>query len=189
MNRTGANPGRRPAEIHYRIPWRTSGVRPGAHLARRQGRGQLFRAHAPLIVHPDPRHLDLRVSSLDPFEGFWVRVYEQRSSIPVVLIADLSASMAFRGRSSKMDALIRFTEHLSFSAHRHGDAFGFIGCDERVRESLLVPASYHPAVAQRLVRKLGAFTPEAASARALEQCTPLLPGPRALVFLVSDFLT
>lgn len=175
------------AAFHYRIPWRAPGIRPGAHLSRREGTGQLFRGHAPLLHHPDPRHLDLRASSLDPFGGFWVRVYDQRSSIKVYLIADLSASMGFCGRHPKMAVLAQFAAALAFSAERTGDAFGFIGCDDAVRRDFLLPAGYRRGAAESLLRRLAAHEPREVSARGLRDCGKFLPGGRALVFLVSDF--
>lgn len=84
-------------EIHYKVSWRATGSYPGHHSSRQKGSGLQFCIHVPLIDAPDPRRFDIRASLRDPFQQVRVRVYLQTSSIPVYVIADLSASMNFKG--------------------------------------------------------------------------------------------
>jgi uncharacterized protein (DUF58 family) len=174
-------------EFHYRIGAPALGHFPGHHRSRSGDSGFEFRGHADLLDAPDPRRLDLHASLRDPFGGWIVRVYSQRKSIPVVVVADLSASMAFRGHERKLDVVADFTESLAWSAWRTGDSFGFVGCDAEVRADLHLPQGRARGAGSALAQSLRALTPTAGSARGLLAAHPHLPRQRALVFLVSDF--
>jgi uncharacterized protein (DUF58 family) len=174
-------------EFHYRIGAPALGHFPGHHRSRSGDSGFEFRGHADLLDAPDPRRLDLHASLRDPFGGWIVRVYSQRKSIPVVVVADLSASMAFHGRQRKLDVVADFTESLAWSAWRTGDSFGFVGCDAEVRTELRLPQSRARGAGSALAQKLRALTPTAGTARGLLAAHHHLPRQRALVFVVSDF--
>ena len=105
-----------PAEVHYKVPWRARSYLPGHHASQQQGGGSEFRHHRALIDAPDPRRFDVRASLRDPFGQIQVRIYQQTSSIPVWVIADLSASMGFRGVASKMTTMAEFVAGLSLQA-------------------------------------------------------------------------
>ncbi len=182
------------AEIHYRIGNPALGHFPGHHRSRRGESGFEFRGHASLLDAPDPRRLDLHASLRDPFaidSGNWaVRVYSQRKSIPVAVVADLSASMGFESRgpgSSKLDVMADFIDSLAWSAWRTGDSFGAVACDAVVREDLLLPQSRSRAAAGELTAALRAMPPEGRSAHGLALAHRHLPQRRSLVFLLSDF--
>jgi uncharacterized protein (DUF58 family) len=174
-------------ELHYRIAGKATGLFPGAHRSRSGDGGFEFRGHAPLHDAPDARRLDLHASLRDPFGGWFVRLASERRSIPVVLLADLSASMGFDGAVRKLDVVADFTASLSWSAARTGDSFGFIGCDERIRDELFLPQTRRRGAGIALASALRAWQPGGRSAHALQEAHRLLPRRRALVFLVSDF--
>ena len=88
-------------ELHYRVGAPVLGHFPGHHRSTRGDSGFEFRGHAALLDAPDPRRLDLHASLRDPFGDWRVRVYSQRKAIPVVVVADLSASMGFAGRAAQ----------------------------------------------------------------------------------------
>ncbi|MGX2040815.1 DUF58 domain-containing protein [Methylocaldum sp. MU1018] len=178
---------KRTEEFHYRVSWRSDSVRPGFHPSRRSGSGERFRGLAPLLKHPDPRRIDLRASMLDPFGGYAVRIYEQRSAIKVFAIVDLSASMEFRGAGYKMETLSDFLGSLALSAYRTGDALGIIGCSDKIHAEFSLPLCRHPAMALNLVKRLRRFRPKGTNARGLAEAARCLPTSRALVFLASDF--
>jgi hypothetical protein len=140
-----------------------------------------------LLRHPDPRRIDLRASLLDPFGGYSVRIDRQRSSIPVMALMDLSASMEFRGLVYKMDTLADFLCSLALSAYRTGDAFGIIGCSEKLHPEFSLPLCRHPEMALRLANRLRIFRPKGTNARGFLEAMPHLPTQRTLVFLASDF--
>ncbi len=174
-------------ELHYRVGSPALGHFPGHHRSTRGDSGFEFRGHASLLDAPDPRRLDLHASLRDPFGNWIVRVYSQRKSIPVVMVADLSASMGFVGTRRKLDVLADFVDSLAWSAWRTGDSFGFVGCDTAVREDLWLPPSRSRGAGGALAQTLRAWHPEGASARALSLAHRYLGRHRSLVFLLSDF--
>jgi hypothetical protein len=174
-------------ELHYRIAGAATGLFPGAHRSRGGDGGLEFRGHAALHDAPDLRRLDLHASLRDPFGDWIVRRCSERRSIPVALVADLSASMGFEGSVRKLDVLADLTESLAWSAARCGDSFGFVGCDERVRHDLMLPPTRRRGAGLALARALRARRLDGRPAQGLLDAHRHLPARRALVFLVSDF--
>ena len=186
-------PALRVPELHYRIGSQVLGHFPGRHRSSRGDSGFEYRGQAGLLDAPDPRRLDLHASLRDPFGDWKVRVYSQRKAVPVVMVADLSASMGFNGARRRLDVVADFVDSLSVSAWRSGDSFGFVGCDASVRNDLLLlPTRVRGAggaLAQTLrsLRLDGRPAGSGASSRALSLAHRHLGRQRALVFLVSDF--
>lgn len=174
-------------EFHYRIGRPAPGAFPGHHKSCRGDSGLEFRSHAPLLSAPDPRRLDLHASLRDPFGEWLVRLHSQRQAIRVTLIADLSGSMACGTTGRSLDQLADFAEALAWSAWRTGDAFAFIGCTERIVESLLLPATHVKGAGSSLAATLRAFIPGRTGAAALADAHQLTGRQRGLVFLASDF--
>lgn len=174
-------------ELHYRVGSPVLGHFPGHHRSTRGDSGFEYRGHASLFDAPDPRRLDLHASLRDPFGNWIVRVYSQRKAIPVVMVADLSASMGFVGARRKLDVLADFVDSLAWSAWRTGDSFGFIGCDAAVREEVLLPPTRSRGAGAALACTLRALQLDGRSAAALLAAHRHLGRQRSLVFLVSDF--
>ena len=174
-------------EVHYRVGAPVLGHFPGHHRSTRGASGFEFRGHASLLDAPDPRRLDLHASLRDPFGDWRVRIYSQRKSMPVTVVADLSASMSFTGRESKLAVLADFVESLAWSAWRSGDSFGFVGCDSAPRPDLLQPQTRARGAGGELARRLRALHPAGRDARGLLDVPRHLSRQRALLFLVSDF--
>ena len=177
-------------ELHYRIGTAVLGHFPGRHRSSRGDSGFEYRGQAGLLDAPDPRRLDLHASLRDPFGDWKVRVYSQRKAVPVVMVADLSASMGFVGARRRLDVLADFVDSLSVSAWRSGDSFGFVGCDAALRaDALLLPTRARGAGAAlaNTLRRLPLSEASSASASALSLAHRRLGRQRALVFLVSDF--
>lgn len=181
-----------PDEIAYRIRWRGTDVHPGAHRSREAGGSDTFRGVVPLTQGRDARRVDLRASLADPWERPWVREFQQPGRVPVILLADVSRSMHFSGRTDRLALCARFARALARAAYRCGDPFGFLACDEEVRRDLWMPARRSrlagELVAQQLgqlrQRDLGRATP--AGAQGLAQAARWLPQRRSLVFVLSD---
>ncbi len=173
--------------IPYRLHWRSPSSRPGAHGGRQLGAGGAFRGFAPLMDYPDPRRIDVRMTLRDPFGSLHVRRFEQRSATTVYVLADVSASMAFRGRMEKLRLLATLSAALAISAHQYGDHFGFVGCDEAIREDLFLPATTKRGLEVEIARRLMSFTSAGSSAMGLVDAARQLGGRRKLIFLLSDF--
>ncbi len=175
------------AESHYQVPWRARGGHPGRHAGTQSGGGFELQAYAPFASQPDPRNLDVRATLADPFGQLMVRNYRQQACIPVYLVADLSASMSFRGKASKLRLLAEFAESLAWSAWRTGDPFGFFGCDGGIRWDLSLPLRRRKGMAATWCKRIEEFQPESGRHGGLWEAAAQLGRQRALVFLASDF--
>ena len=174
-------------EFHYRYPGMTSGASPGAHRSQQGEGGFELRASVPISRARDIRRLDLQASLRNPFGEWAVRQFSQRLALTVVLVADVSASMAFAGPPPRQQVLADLADSLAASAWRHGDRFGLVGCDSQVCADLLLPPSRSRGAGLALAAGLRGRVLTGASADGLLQAWRHLPRQRALVFLVSDF--
>lgn len=175
------------AEFHYRVRWRSHRAHPGHHRSNRIGGGDEFAGYAPLSAYPDPRNIDVHATLHDPLGQLMVRQFRQRSSLPVYVLADLSASMGFGSPYSKLRAVADFTAAAAYSAYRTGDPFGFFGCDEDILWAWHLPLRSYKGVSDDFCRRLSGLEPDGQSANGLRQVAPLLGRQRSLVFVVSDF--
>ena len=176
-----------PGEIGYRLDRRTGGIHPGMHPGTESGGGLEPLRHGTLLDGRDPRRLDLLASLRDPLRRLLVRQYRQRASIRVWVLADLSASLGFRGRGDRIAIMADLVSALGYSAGRAGDAFAFIGCDAHVRDELLLPPTRASGAWMDIAARLAAFTPRGAGSEGLLEAIPTVGGQRSLVFLASDF--
>ena len=174
-------------EFHYTIPWRASSPHPGGHPSLQLGGGDEFAGLLPFASCPNPRHLDIRASLSDPFDQLTVRSFRQRSNIPVIVLADLSASIGFQGAADKAELLARFSASVAWSAYRHGDRFGFFGGDQTLREELLIPPRYYKGGVPELYERLLRFPRTGCGSDGLMAAAHWLGKQRSLVFLISDF--
>lgn len=175
------------AEISYRPRRRAEGVVIGAHRGRSTGGPGIFLDQVSYLRQPDPRRIDLRLTLRDPFETLYVRRYEQRLAIALYAIVDLSGSMNFEGTTRKIGLVGELCTCLARSARRLGDAFGVIGCDDRVRGDFFFPATRRSGLEFDIARRFERFVPARRSAEGLADAAPYLAGKRKLIFLISDF--
>lgn len=176
------------ASFYYRISGRSGSMHPGAHAGGTAGSGNEFLSHARLFDYPDPRRLDLRATLRSANRDWQVRIYRQRAAVPVIALADVSASMHAGAPRRKCDVAAAFVEAMGNSAFRTGDPAGMCGFDGDVRQDLFVPARHHAGMARIMAGLLGA---PAGSQVALPGCGVLaaaqLVTGRSLVFMLSDF--
>jgi uncharacterized protein (DUF58 family) len=177
----------RAKEFSYQIGWRSRGRHPGRHASVQRGLGMEFRGHAPLIAYPDPRRIDLRQTIRDPFDQVWVKIFNQKSAVPVFVVCDLSGSMGFSGRMRKMEVAAEIAASAAWSAFRVNDPFGFIGFDETVREDWIFNSSIKVHGAFELAERLAAHRPGHIGAEGLQDVSRFLSREKSLVLLVSDF--
>lgn len=173
-------------EFHYRLARRARGLRPGQHRGRQLGDGLETYTHVELLGGGDPRRLDLLASVRDPWRRLLLRRARPPVSVPVYLLADLSASMG-AGRAVKLQMLADFTAALAQSVHRSGDSFAFLGGDSRLRRDFVHPPGRSRGTGMDLARRLRRLEPGGHSADGLLEAASLIARKEALVFLVSDF--
>ncbi|MDR2874977.1 MAG: DUF58 domain-containing protein [Methylobacillus sp.] len=176
-------------EFTYQVGWRSRGRHPGRHASAQRGLGMEFRGHAPLISYPDPRRIDLRQTLRDPFDQVWVRIFNQKSSVPVFVVCDLSGSMSFSGHMRKLEIAAEIAASAAYSAFRVNDPFGFIGYDEIIRDDWVFTSTTKVHGAFDLTERLANYRPAHVAATALGDVAQLLPRERSLVLLISDFHT
>jgi uncharacterized protein (DUF58 family) len=175
-------------EILYRLGRRPLHGRPGQHRSRAFGPGLDPHGLAPLAAYPDARRLDVHASSRDPFGQWIVRLPRQRSSATLIVLADLSASMAFGHAPRKQDVLADLVDALGHSAWRSGDAFGFIGADRAIPERWMLAPTRSPGATVELAQRLRDADLDGRGASAIGMAATRFGRRRdALVFLVSDF--
>lgn len=174
----------RSGEYLYRIPGRPASLRPGAHPSRLDGGSGVFLGLQSLLSRPNPRRIDLRRSLTDPFGQWLVRNMSERVSVPVQVVADLSASME---TADKREAVACLVESTGLSAWRSGDPFGFIGADRIVRDEWFRPATHARGAGSRLAELLRAVPFDGENAAGLLDAARYLGKRRALVLLASDF--
>lgn len=169
--------------FHYRLPERIRSVHVGAHKGQQQGMGMEFQTHAQLWRLPQPERIDIRASLCNPWQELMVRVFRQNASIPVVAVADLSASL---GNRNKLEWMAKFTQALGHSVAKTGDRFGFIGCDENIIPDLFHPPAKTNGAALAISQRLKKYVPSGRNSQALLQVNTHL-SRSSLVFLLSDF--
>lgn len=140
-----------------------------------------------LYDRPDPRRLDLRASLRSIQQEWLVRVNRQQASIPVHAVVDVSASMGFGSKRTKLEVAAEFIEALGRSAFKVGDALGMLAFDSQERTDLYVPAMVGRGMGDTMAVMLRSTGGTAGDARGLEAAIEQLAGRRGLVFLVSDF--
>jgi len=87
----------------YHINWKSRGHHPGQHKSGQRGMGMEFAGHSNLLDYPDPRRIDIRQTIRDPLEQVHVRIFNQRSATPVMIMADLSSSMGYGLKKTKFE--------------------------------------------------------------------------------------
>jgi len=170
--------------LDYSVRWRTGEQRPGKHAARQAGTGGNFRAYRQFWQLPDARNIDVRRSIVDPAGEVIVRQMEQRSSIAVVLAADVSRSMM----GAPIESVAMVAEAAARSAARAGDSFGVFAFDEAVRDDIRLSPSRARGGAASVPERLRQFRPAGKSAAGIGDLAALLPSRRCLLLLASDFL-
>ena len=170
----------------YHVSWRSRGKHSGSHTSTQRGMGMEFRGHTTLLNYPDPRRIDLRQTLRDPHEQVYVRVFNQKSAVPIYAVCDLSASMA-EGKPAKLQLASQIITSIAESAQAQRDPFALIGFSDHVQEALTTTPSFRPQQALSLAKNLAQYPAQANSANGITEIYRYLPRERCLVFLISDF--
>ena len=181
-------------EFLYKIPGLTDGHRPGAHRSRSRGAGMAFAAHARLFDYPDPRRIDLHASISSLNRDWLVRTSQQRSSIVIKAVVDVSTSMRFGASQSKLAVVSDFLYALGYSAHRSGDSVSLMAFDRAFRDDLYMPVRSGRGIGDSMAKTINASSTASNSPNSspddlagLAECVERIAGTSGLVFLVSDF--
>ncbi len=176
-----------PADLLYRPRGRFRSNYVGSHPSSEVGGFGVFRDQAPFLRHPDARRIDIRACLRDPFEEIHVRRFEQRRSVDLYAVIDVSASMAFVGACEKFSLVCEICEALAYSATRVGDRFGLIACDDSVREDLFLPATRSRSIALAAAVRLRATICAGRGAEGFIAAATSLGAARKIAVLISDF--
>ncbi|MCQ8180166.1 MxaS protein [Methylomonas sp. SURF-1] len=169
----------------YRLPRPAVEVYPGAHPGQMVGNGQLFKRHEALLARPDPRRLDLRASLLDPFGQYRVKAYQEHDRVEVMVLADLSASLAYSGVFDKRQVMLDLIRAIAESALACGDRIGFAGFGAGEKPLLYAPPGGDLSWLSSLNGVLEQL-PQQRGCHGLWQADAYLPRRRALLFLLGD---
>lgn len=176
-----------PADILYRPRGQFRSNIVGAHASREVGGAGAFRDQASFLRHPDARRIDIRATLRDPFGSTYVRRFEQRSSIELYALMDLSASMSFVGAVQRFEVAFDLCESLALSATHIGDRFGLIGAGGVVKRPLFFGATRARSAALAAIARMRSYAPCGAGAEGFGGAARLLGTTRKLVVLISDF--
>ena len=171
----------------YHINWKTKGHHPGQHKSDQRGMGIEFAGHSNLLDYPDPRRIDIRQSMRDPLEQIYVRIFNQRSATPIMIITDLSSSMNFGAEKTKLKFTSEIATVILNSVTSRKDAIGFIGFNDHTETEWWAPLSYRPHRTKLLIEKLKDYQPKNSGHQGIKRIPQILPNDHTLVFLISDF--
>lgn len=171
----------------YHINWRTKGHHPGQHKSNQRGMGIEFAGHSNLIDYPDPRRIDIRQSMRDPLEQIYVRIFNQRSTTPVMVVTDLSSSMNYGLKRTKLNLASEIGTVISNSVISRSDALGFIGFNEHTETKWWSPLSYRPHKTQLLIKRLQNHNSIGSGHKGIKNIFRIIPRDHTLIFLISDF--
>lgn len=172
-------------DLDYRINWRSKAFRPGRHKSKVRGSGFEFKDVVPITDSEKFDKLDM-LATAQSFDGIpRVRVVEQKSNIKIVLVADLSASLAWEGLNSKRKEMAKLACVLGYSAYRSGDEFGFIGYGSDIEFS--EKAVFAKSAGFNAGRLIWHSDMKSKNHKGLKDVCSLLPTERSLIFWFSDF--
>jgi hypothetical protein len=181
-------------EFRYRYPNNVYGHVPGAHVGTSLGTGDRFAGFADLFDYPDPRRLDIRASmrsnmneaSISSHDRWLVRRYQQRSSITLWLLSDLSRSMAISNVNH--EHLAHLAQLIVHSAIGLGDRFAMAGFDANWRQDVsIMPTRQRsmPMLAADMIRD--AKPASEPGVDGMIHAANMITSKHAIVFLASDF--
>lgn len=179
--------------FHYQVAWQPRSWRPGEHPAAVNGEGGSFRGERLLADASQARFLSVRASIRDPLRRLWVRENQQRATLDIFVVVDVSRSMRVGGQGSYCRTAGDLLASAALSAYRGGDrlgvvcASGLIHADLSASPSRQLPPLF--AIAQRIqgLPQAGGRRSGLDSVDAMLDVWRRLSMRRSLVLIVSDF--
>ena len=116
--------------------WTAEGGRAGRHSSVLKGASVEFRDHRDYVQGDSLRHLDWKLFGRS--ERYFIKQYQEETSLRLHLVLDASASMAFRhaGLASKFAFARELAAAAAYLAHHQQDSVGLVIYDDQVRRWL-----------------------------------------------------
>ena len=167
--------------------WTAEGGRAGRHSSVLKGASVEFRDHRDYVQGDSLRHLDWKLFGRS--ERYFIKQYQEETSLRVHLVLDASASMAFRhsGHASKFAFARELAAATAYLAHHQQDSVGLVIYDDQVRHWL--PTKCGNRHIKNFLEVLTAHEPggRTDTGKALETLAEGM-ARRGLVLMMSDLL-
>ncbi|MFK7735633.1 MAG: DUF58 domain-containing protein [Pirellulaceae bacterium] len=167
------------------------GLTGGRHRSKHRGSSVEFKEHRAYVRGDAIQSIDWKLFGKS--DRFFIRQYEDETSLRGLVLLDQSGSMGYSGTQSsgltKHDFAVRLAACLATLLVRQQDAAGLVTCDTEMRQ-LLLPRST-PAHLNAILAELAASRPngETSLGKALKTTAGRLKKRglgRSLIFLISD---
>jgi len=152
-----------------------------------KGRGMEFSEVREYNFGDDIRNIDWNVTAR--FGHPYVKIFEEERELTVILLVDLSGSLAFGTKEkTKQQIAAEISAILAFSALKNNDKVGLFLFTDKIEK--FIPPRKGKKHVLRIIRELLSFTPEGNKTNiksALEYMNHAIK-KRSIVFLISDFI-
>jgi uncharacterized protein (DUF58 family) len=167
--------------------WTAEGGRAGRHSSVLKGASVEFRDHRDYVQGDSLRHLDWKLFGRS--ERYFIKQFQEETSLRVHFVLDASASMAFRhsGSLTKYQFARELTAAGAYLAHHQQDSIGLVIYDDQVRRWL--PTKGGNRHVRNFLEALGTHEPggRTDTGKALEALAEGM-ARRGLVLMLSDLL-
>jgi uncharacterized protein (DUF58 family) len=167
--------------------WTAEGGRSGRHASVLKGASVEFRDHRDYVQGDSLRHLDWKVYGRS--ERYYIKQFQEETSLRVHLVFDASASMNFRhsGQCTKFEFARELAAAAAYLAYRQQDSVGLVIYDNEVRRWL--PTKGGSRHIRHFLESLASHQPggRTDTGKALEALAEGM-SRRGLVLMMSDLL-
>jgi uncharacterized protein (DUF58 family) len=167
--------------------WTAEGGRAGRHSSVLKGASVEFRDHRDYVQGDSLRHLDWKLFGRS--ERYFIKQFQEETSLRVHFVLDASASMAFKhsGSLTKYQFARELTAAGAYLAHHQQDSIGLVIYDDQVRRWL--PTKGGNRHVRNFLEALGTHEPggRTDTGKALEALAEGM-ARRGLVLMLSDLL-
>ncbi len=153
-----------------------------------KGRGMTFSEVRQYQFGDDVRSIDWNVTAR--YNEPYVKVFEEERELTMMLVVDVSGSESFGTKNQlKSDTVTEIAATLAFSATQNNDKIGLILFSDQVE--LYIPPKKGRSHVLRIIRELIEFQPKSKKTNVSNALKFLasIQKKRAIVFLISDFIT
>ncbi|MEI8039076.1 MAG: DUF58 domain-containing protein [Verrucomicrobiota bacterium] len=167
--------------------WTAEGGRAGRHSSALKGASVEFRDHRDYVQGDSLRHLDWKVFGRS--ERYYIKQFQEETSLRVQFVLDASASMAFQhsGLMPKFEFARQLAAAAAYLAHHQQDSIGLVIYDDQVRRWL--PAKGGSRQVRHFLDALATHPPggRTDTGKALQALAEGM-ARRGLVLMMSDLL-